>query len=97
MELDSEPSPWRRCGEVVPGARETPGRLSHRLWGDSRCSGQARRWGGLCPHTPALVPSGTNRLPFWMIIVSLAAALLLGVGALTWVCVWRRRRKPAGR
>ncbi|XP_028359120.1 natural killer cell receptor 2B4 [Phyllostomus discolor] len=35
----------------------------------------------------------TGLLPFWMIIVSLAAVLLLGMGAVTWVCVQRRRRR----
>ncbi|XP_045046432.2 natural killer cell receptor 2B4 isoform X3 [Desmodus rotundus] len=36
-------------------------------------------------------------LPFWMIIVSLTTVLLLGTGILTWVCVWRRRKKQAER
>ncbi|KAM5294798.1 natural killer cell receptor 2B4 [Glossophaga mutica] len=34
-------------------------------------------------------------LPLWIIIVSLAAVLLLGMATLTWVCVRRRRRKRA--
>ncbi|XP_045694690.1 natural killer cell receptor 2B4 [Phyllostomus hastatus] len=37
----------------------------------------------------------TGLLPFWVIIVTLAAVLLLGLGAVTWVCVRRRRRKRA--